>query len=580
MSQYPEYHQWQSLLLGQYSGELAWCAFITGLLLLWLLWRGVFKRWQVLLTFAGVAAFYVSIVVPYPRFGLMCIGALIFVLIFIWIERRWETNITEELIFAFLLRLPNIFMERLWYDEATTAAFAQVPINQIWALGGDTHPPLFYLPFWVSTHLFGASEFALRLPSLAFGVLTVYLVYRLTLSLGMKRETALIAAVIVSVLPGALRYSNEARAYSQLAVCVLGMAIAVLEDRPRWFAGLAAATLLTHNMGYVYVATIGGVAFLWYVHQTKIWSVIPVEGARHYWSVGPFQFYLQHKDKRWWWALLFPAAVGLAWLPFMFRQFQSISSGWWVVVSPGALIRPLFELTVGVRVDEGVLLQVLAAVLVLTLLGLLVLKRWLFTTKGNLFFVLCFATPAIAAVVSLWTPVYVNRAFLPSFLAIVIVWAYLITEGKGFERIAAAAILVPVLAMAMSSYFAPTRDKRDDWSIVLPAACGEAQTVYNTNLSTYMIARYYLPDRDILLWSNANDISLFLPEKVKDALSIEQVDNPPSGDVCLLDSTFYLSRQVELDYLSEILASYPHTPAVQLSEDVFSPVLAYVVSVP
>src|SRR5690242_1829707 len=63
MNNYPEYHQWQSLLLGQYSGELAWCAFITGLLLLWLLWRRVFNRWQVLLTFAGVAAFYVSIVV-------------------------------------------------------------------------------------------------------------------------------------------------------------------------------------------------------------------------------------------------------------------------------------------------------------------------------------------------------------------------------------------------------------------------------------------------------------------------------------------------------------------------------------
>src|SRR6185369_15894659 len=128
--------------------------------------------------------------------------------------------------------------------------------------------------------------------------------------------------------------------------CVLGMAIAVLEDRPRWFAGLAAATLLTHNMGYVYVATIGGVAFLWYVHHTEILFPFPMAGAVNYWSFGPFRFYLEYKDKRWWWALLFPAAVGLAWLPFMFRQFQSISSGWWVVVSPGALIRPLFELTV------------------------------------------------------------------------------------------------------------------------------------------------------------------------------------------------------------------------------------------
>ena len=581
MSAYPEYPQWQSLLLSQYSGELAWCGFITGLVLLWLLWRKIFKRWQVLVTFAAVAAFYFSIFSSQFTV-IMCILLLPVCLVSaLAIDRKDEAWDMKTVLFtALLCRIPNIFIERFWYDEATTAAFAQVPINQIWALGGDTHPPLFYLPFWISSHLLGTSEFALRLPSLAFGVLTVYLVYRLTLALGMKRETALVAALIVAVLPGALRYSNEARAYSQLAVCVLGMAIAVLEDRPRWFAGLAAATLLTHNMGYVYVATIGGVAFLWYVHHTVILYPTPLAGAWNYSSFGPFKFYLRYDDKRWWWALLIPAAVGLAWLPFMIRQFQSISSGWWVIVSPGALVRPLFELTIGVRVDEGVLLQVLAAVLVLTLLGLLAVKRWLLTTKGNLWFVLCFGTPAIAAIVSLWTPVYVNRAFLPSFLPIVIVWAYLITERKIFERVAAAAVLVPVLAMAVSSYFAPTREIRDDWSVLLPQACEGAETIYNTNISTYMIARYYLPDRHNLLWTNANDISLFLPENVKNALNIEQVEYPPSGDVCIFDSTTFLSRQVESDYLASIIGDYPHSQPFTLSEEVYSTISAYVVSIP
>jgi uncharacterized membrane protein len=589
MSQYPDYPQWQALLLEQYSGELAWCGFITGLVLLWLLWRGLFKRWQVWVTFAAVAAFYVSIAIPIAHETLR-VSALIFVIPTagaVWFSSdRYLSEIDPKsqhfliIALALVCRLPNIFWERLWYDEATTAAFAQVPIQNIWALGGDTHPPLFYLPFWVSSQLLGSSEFALRLPSLLFGVLTVYLIYRLTLSLGLKRETALVAALIVAVLPAALRYSNEARGYSQLAVCVLGMAIAVLEDRPRWFAGLAAATVLTQNMGYVYVATIGGVAFLWYVHQTKIWSVIPIEGAVHYKSFGPFQFYLQHKDKCWWWALLIPAAVGLAWLPFMIRQLQSISAGWWNVVSPGALVRPLFELTIGVRVDEGALLQVLAAVLVLTLLGLIAVRYWLFTTKGNLWFALCFGTPAIAAVVSLWTPVYIPRAFLPSFLAIVVVWAYLITERKGYERLAAAAVLVPLLAIAAASYIAPTRDSRDDWSVLLPQACEGAQIVYNTNISTYMIARYYLPDRRILLWSNANDISLFLPESVKDALSIEQVDNPPSGHVCLFNNDSFLTRQVETEYILSILHAYPHSQPYPVISEIYNRVQAFVVSVP
>src|SRR6185369_593733 len=111
MSQYPEYHQWQSLLLGQYSGELAWCAFITGLLLLWLLWRWVFNRWQVVITYGAVAAFYISIAVKSQ--GLTWpLSVSLFILGAILIQHWSPTKIEVILGTAFLLRLPNIFTER------------------------------------------------------------------------------------------------------------------------------------------------------------------------------------------------------------------------------------------------------------------------------------------------------------------------------------------------------------------------------------------------------------------------------------------------------------------------------------
>lgn len=587
MSEYPNYAQWQALVLEQHAGLLAWCGFVAGLLLLWMLWRWKFKRYRLLITVAAVGGLLISLGLPIVN-GQGVMLQFLFILplglMFTCFMGEYFNSNEDKAYIAILLpalamRIPNLLAEQMWYDETVTAAFSQV--TQLTALGGDTHPPLFYFPFWLTARFLGTSQLALRLPSLLFGMLTVYLVYRLTLRLGFYRKTALVAALIVAMLPGALRYSNEARAYAQLAALVLGMAIAILEDRPRWFAGLAAATILTQNMGYVYVFCLGVVAFLWYVHHTKILDIrAHYLGWKNYWNPGPFRFHIEMLDRRWWWALAIPALVGFAWLPFMLRQLQSVSGGWWVVFAPGAVPRPLFSMTVGTRIPEPFILQVLAIVLIITLLGLFSVRRWLFTTAGNLWLALCFGTPAIAAVVSLFTPVYVDRAFLPSALAIPVVWAYLLTGTRKFERIAAAAVLIPALAISVHSYYVPDQEVRDDWRARLVEGCQDTQVIFNTSLSTYFISRYYTPEREIIAWSGANDINLFLPEYVKQALGVEQAAAPPPGDVCILDLDTPISRADERAYVRELSFGAIQSTRLSRVDAMDITVNAYVVRLP
>jgi 4-amino-4-deoxy-L-arabinose transferase-like glycosyltransferase len=580
MSEYPNLPLWREFVVNQYSGLLTWCLFVVGLLFLFLLYRRQLQQQQRQLTLAVAGFFTLSVHIPLIGAALDITFPL-YIALRIVIDRVFRSNrLIPVLVFALLIRLPGLFSEPFWADETVTAAFAQIPLNSIVALGGDTHPPLFYLPFWLMARIFGTSEIALRLPSLVFGVVTVYLVYRLTLALGMKEQTALVAALIIAILPGAVRYSNEARAYAQLAALVLGMTIAVAENRPRLFAGLAAATILTHNMGYVYFACLGGVGFLWYVHQTTILSLLPIEGAHNYWSPGPFKFYLQLRDLRWWYALALPAAVGLAWLPFAARQFQSISSGWWSVFTPGSIVGPLFSMTIGNRVSEPLLLQSLAAVVAITLLGLLAVRKWLLTTKGNLWVALAFGTPTVAALVSLFTPVYVDRAFLPAMLAVPVLWAYVLTERPDFEQFAAGAVLVPVLLLALLSYWSPDRNAREDWRALLPVGCDGAPVVFNTSLSTYMLARYYLPGARVIAWAGANDINLFLPQEVKAAMGIEQAEAPPPGEVCILDFDTLLSRADERAYLWNMVGDYRVETEHQLTSTSWSNLSAYVVRVP
>jgi uncharacterized membrane protein len=117
------------------------------------------------------------------------------------------------LILAFALRIINL-SQSLWLDEAITALTVKNYdfINIITGFAkGDFHPPLYYLilKFW--TNLFGYSEIALRMPSVIFGVLTVFFVYKL----GGKK-----AALLMAVNPLAVYYSQEARMYSLAAFAV------------------------------------------------------------------------------------------------------------------------------------------------------------------------------------------------------------------------------------------------------------------------------------------------------------------------------------------------------------------------
>src|SRR3990167_6457501 len=85
------------------------------------------------------------------------------------------------LLLALVLRLINL-NQSLWLDEAfqfkSTYFFSLKDLLTVY-LPGDFNPPLSYLINFGVGKVFGYSEIALRLPSVIFGVITVWLVYKL-----------------------------------------------------------------------------------------------------------------------------------------------------------------------------------------------------------------------------------------------------------------------------------------------------------------------------------------------------------------------------------------------------------------
>lgn len=116
------------------------------------------------------------------------------------------------LLLAIVLRLVNL-NQSLWLDEAVQAVTAQKSVAFIWQeIVGDFHPPAYHLllNFWAGN--FGSSEIALRIPSVLFGVGTVWLVYKIAQKLITNYQ--LLAALFMATAPFHIYYSQEARMYS------------------------------------------------------------------------------------------------------------------------------------------------------------------------------------------------------------------------------------------------------------------------------------------------------------------------------------------------------------------------------
>src|SRR3990167_10638377 len=102
------------------------------------------------------------------------------------------------LLVALILRL--ISLDRsLWLDEAINVNVASVlgakDLIFNYSLG-DFHPPLFHiiLKYWIL--IFKNSEISVRLPSVIFGMSSVFVTYQIAKKL-FEKKTALIAATLL-----------------------------------------------------------------------------------------------------------------------------------------------------------------------------------------------------------------------------------------------------------------------------------------------------------------------------------------------------------------------------------------------
>ncbi|NIV38511.1 MAG: hypothetical protein GWN58_56580, partial [Anaerolineae bacterium] len=147
----------------------------------------------------------------------------------------------------------------------------------------------------------GTTEFALRFFSLLWGVLFIPLLYAFTKRLSSER-LGVLAALLATISPFMVAYSQEARMYTMLP-CLALLALFAFwnglerDDRPLWWLAYLAVVILGASTHYLFV-------LVWIA--TALYLV--------------FDF-LQRRKVRWW-------AVAVQGLPLL-------AAGIWLILSPG-----------------------------------------------------------------------------------------------------------------------------------------------------------------------------------------------------------------------------------------------------
>lgn len=112
------------------------------------------------------------------------------------------------------IRFIGIGRESIWLDEAITVRQSVMDMEtSIGLLKEDTHFPLYGIMINIWVHLFGASETAIRVPSLIFDLISIYAVYLIGRKL-FSQKTGMVAAVLLAFSTTSIYYSQEARLYT------------------------------------------------------------------------------------------------------------------------------------------------------------------------------------------------------------------------------------------------------------------------------------------------------------------------------------------------------------------------------
>lgn len=356
------------------------------------------------------------------------------------------------LLLALGLRMINL-NQSLWLDEAVQAITSRSSIPYIFQeITGDFHPPLYYflMHFWVQ--IFGSSEVALRLPSVLFGIGTVYILYEIAMYMHGK-FIAILAAVLLATAPFHIYYSQEARMYSMVT----------------FFASLSMYYFLTldksKNNKYLYFFSTALMIYSDYYGFLILMTQVV--------------YLLIRKKYKFLLICLFACLlVYLPWVPMLITQLRTgllatkILPGWGKLANVSfwkAIPLTFIKFTIGRITIFNKKVYAMFSVGLLVSLGIVLVNLIKSKVKNKNYFLvtaLWFVVPLIVAwIASLFIPNFQPfrlLLILPAFYLLLATGVEGIKRNRGIREVTIVTILI-INLISLSVYFFDPYFQREDW---------------------------------------------------------------------------------------------------------------------
>lgn len=239
------------------------------------------------------------------------------------------------LFLSLVIRLISL-NQSLWLDEAINVFYAKSN-DFVWFVTkypmGDFHPAGWFATLWVWGNIFGWSETSVRMPSVIFGILTVLFTYLIGKEL-FSKKIGLVGALLLSLAPLHIYYSQEARMYSLSALAVTfsfySFILFINKKKLGWFVFFLSMILVLYSDYVAYFIFPVQLIYLIIYYRTFLVKYLLI-------CCVSFLFYVP-------WLFIFPQQI------LNGQQTAMIISGWKEVVG-GSSIRELFLL--GIKTVVG-----------------------------------------------------------------------------------------------------------------------------------------------------------------------------------------------------------------------------------
>ncbi|MBK5509602.1 glycosyltransferase family 39 protein [Pseudomonas sp. TH15] len=357
-----------------------------------------------------------------------------------WAREYWLLPI---MVLAALVRFYDLTAAAIWGDEGSSLLLSQHSLSEIWAHAAhDVHPPLYFMLLHGWIDWFGDGIFSIRALSALPGIITVGLGVWLV-DLLATRRAALLAGILLALLPTAVRYSQEVRMYSWLGLLLIGATIALVYwvRQPRRNGYLVVYALLMAAAFYTHYFTALCVISHW------LWlAVVRVQPG----------YRLRHIQRpAWWLANLGIVLLYLPWVPNLIDLIQHMDAlkangdvGWEDPVTLSSLPSMIWSLLT--QDDGGTLPRWLFITLPVALLAIIgvALARDRSVFRGSILLALFGALPILLVfAVSFISPVFIERYLTAYALGLPMLVALAIDRLYSRVRVLALAVLMSLVGV-------------------------------------------------------------------------------------------------------------------------------------